>query len=44
MRHHVHEFTFRLNDGDVKRHTIERLNALLALSVGRRLTYAELTA
>ena len=41
---YVHEFTFRLNDGDVKRHTIERLNALLALSVGRRLTYAELTA
>lgn len=38
------EFTFRLNDGDVKRHTMQRLESLIALAVGRRLTYAELIA
>lgn len=41
---YVHEFTFRLNDGDVKRRTMDRLDSLIALTVGRRLTYAGLTA
>lgn len=41
---YVHEFTFRLNDGDVKRHTLARLDSLIALTVGKRLTYAGLTA
>jgi transposase-like protein len=41
---YVDEFTFRLNDGDVKRHTLERLDSFVAATVGRRITYAELTA
>ncbi len=41
---YVHEFTFRLNDGDVKRHTVDRLDSLTAMAAGRRLTYAELIA
>jgi len=36
--------TFRLNDGDVKRHTMERLASLLTASFGPRITYKELTA
>lgn len=41
---YVNEFTFRLNDGDVKRHTLDRLASLVAASVGPRITYKELTA
>lgn len=41
---YVNEFTFRLNDGDVKRHTLDRLASLFAASIGQRLTYAELIA
>lgn len=41
---YVDEFTFRLNDGDVKRHTTERLASLVTASFGLRLTYKELTA
>lgn len=41
---YVNEFTFRLNEGNVKRHTLDRLGSLLNASVGARLTYKELTA
>ncbi len=41
---YVNEFTFRLNDGNVKRQTLDRLNSMIAASVGRRITYAELIA
>ena len=41
---YVHEFTFRLNDANVRRHTLARLDSLIAMTVGRRLTYAGLTA
>lgn len=41
---YVNEFTFRLNDGDVKRHTLERLASLVSASFGPRITYRELTA
>lgn len=41
---YVDEFAFRLNDGDVKRHTLERLNSMIAMTVGKRLTFARLTA
>ena len=44
LRRYVDEFTFRLNDGDVKRHTTERLASLVAASFGPRLTYRALTA
>jgi len=41
---YVNEFAFRLNEGDVKRHTLERLDSMIALTVGKRLTFARLTA
>ena len=44
LHRYVDEFTFRLNDGDVKRHTTERLASLVSAAFGLRLTYKELTA
>lgn len=41
---YVNEFTFRLNDGNVKRQTLDRLNSMIAATVGRRITYKELIA
>ena len=41
---YVDEFTFRLNDGNVKRQSLQRVDSLLRGAVGRRITYAELTA
>ena len=41
---YVDEFTWRLNEGDVKRHTLERLDSFVVAIVGKRLTYRELTA
>ena len=39
---YVDEFTFRLNDGDVKRHTLDRLESFVEAVDGKRLTYARL--
>jgi len=39
---YVNEFSFWLNDGNVKRHTLDRLDSLLWAAVGRRLTYKAL--
>jgi len=44
LARYVNEFTFRLNEGDVKRHTLERLASLVTASFGQRITYKELTA
>jgi len=44
LHRYVDEFTFRLNDGDVKNHTLDRLASLLSASFGPRITYRELTA
>jgi transposase-like protein len=41
---YVDEFTFRLNEGNVARHTMQRLDSLSAAAVGKRLTYKGLTA
>ena len=41
---YVDEFTFRLNEGNVKIHTMDRLNSLVKGAVGKRLTYKTLTA
>jgi len=43
LARYVNEFTFRLNDGDVKRHTLERLASLVSASFGPRITYKALT-
>jgi len=41
---YVNEFTFRLNQGNVARHTTERLDSFVDAVVGKRITFAELTA
>ncbi|HEU4804195.1 MAG TPA: transposase [Nitrobacter sp.] len=44
LHRYVGEFTFRLNEGGVSRHTMDRLASLFSAAIGRRLTYAELVA
>jgi hypothetical protein len=44
LARYVDEFTFRLNDGNVARHTVQRLASLLRSTNGRPITYRELTA
>ena len=41
---YVGEFTFRLNEGNVRRDTIDRLASLVSASAGKRLTWRNLTA
>jgi transposase-like protein len=41
---YVQEFAFRLNDGNVKRHTLDRLDSFISATSGRRLTYERLIA
>lgn len=43
LSRYVNEFTFRLNDGNVKRHTMDRLDSLTMAVSGKRITYKELT-
>lgn len=40
---YVDEFAFRLNDGNVRRHTLDRLDSLVIAAAGKRITYKELT-
>lgn len=46
-RKHIHryinEFAWRLNEGNVKRHSLERLDSFIAAITGRRITYEKLT-
>jgi hypothetical protein len=44
LSRYVGEFAFRLNDGDVSRHTLQRLASMFDAAIGRRLTYKELIA
>jgi transposase-like protein len=44
LQRYAHEFSFRLNDGNVERHTLDRLDSMVAGAIGRRLTYAWLIA
>jgi len=41
---YVQEFAFRLNEGNVSRHTFERLDSLIDAVVGKRITYKQVTA
>ncbi len=41
---YVDEFTFRLNEGNVARHTFQRLDSFIAALRGKRITYKELIA
>lgn len=44
LHRYVQEFTFRLNEGNVKHHTLERLDSFVANVAGKRLTYKALIA
>ena len=39
MRRYVNEFVFRLNEGNVQNHTMDRLDQIIQNSVDKRLTY-----
>lgn len=43
LRRYVDEFTFRLNDANVRRHTFDRLDSFVDAVAGKRLTYERLT-
>jgi transposase-like protein len=43
MQRYVDEFTFRLNEGNVRRQTMARLDSIVGASAGQRLTYEDLT-
>jgi transposase-like protein len=42
LHRYVDEFTFRLNEGNVKRHTLDRLDSFVDSVAGRRLSYKDL--
>ena len=44
MQRYVDEFAFRLNEGNCKVHTMDRINALVAKTDGVRITYKTLIA
>jgi len=44
LRRYLDEFTFRLNEGNVERHSLERLASFVDATAGKRLTYTRLTA
>lgn len=41
---YVDEFSFRLNEGNVRRHTWDRLDSFVSAVAGKRITYKRLTA
>ena len=41
---YVDEFAFRLNEGNVERHTLRRLESFVDGAVGKRLTYKDYIA
>jgi transposase-like protein len=43
MKRYVNEFTWRLNDGNVERHTLQRLDSFVNAVAGKRITYKRLT-
>lgn len=44
LRRYLNEFTFRLNQGNCERHTLDRIDSLIDGVTGKRLTYKELTS
>lgn len=44
LSRYVDEFTFRLNDGNVARHTLQRMESLTQAMFSNHITYRELTA
>ena len=44
MERYINEFVFRLNEGNVRHHTLDRINELLRNSFGKRLTWEQLVS
>lgn len=44
LQRYINEFTYRLNEGNVRIHTMDRIDALLAKTGGKRITYKALIA
>src|ERR1035438_5944965 len=44
LKRYVDEFTWRLNEGNVERHTLKRLDSFVDAVAGQRLTYQRLTS
>ncbi len=44
LHRYVNEATFRLNEGNVSIHTLDRLASFARMTVGKRITYEQLTA
>lgn len=44
LSRYINKFTFRLNEVNVVRHTMEQLESLAKATVGRQITYGELMA
>jgi transposase-like protein len=44
LQRYIDEFSFRLNEGNVKHHTMTRIDSLLARTIGTRITYETLIA
>lgn len=44
IHRYVNEFAWRLNEGNVKRHSLERLDSFIRAVVGRRISYQNLIA
>ena len=42
MARYINEFTFRLNEGNVRLHTMKRIDSLIDGAIGKRLTYSDL--
>src|SRR3990167_415497 len=42
MGRYVNEFAFRLNEGNVRQHTLKRLDAMIVATARKRITYKEL--
>ncbi len=43
MHRYVDEFTWRLNEGNVKRHSLDRLDSLVDCVTGKQISYKKLT-
>lgn len=44
MKRYVDEFSWRLNEGNVRRHSLDRLDSFVDAVTGKRITYGQLTA
>lgn len=42
LHRYVDEFSFRLNDGNVRVRTLDRLDLFVSATAGKRITYKEL--